>query len=110
MIASLVWFFLNLFLFSTFTALSITKYTVYPDRWTALLSNPVTSLYLGTFPMGAATLLSVAVEVIYSHYGFGGKRFLYAIWGLWWVDVIVSILCAWPAVHIMYVCSHPSFS
>ncbi|KAH6913834.1 voltage-dependent anion channel-domain-containing protein [Coprinopsis sp. MPI-PUGE-AT-0042] len=56
---------------------------------------------------GAATLLTVAVEVIYGYYGFGGKRFLYTIWGLWWVDVAVSIVCAWLGVHNTMFVKHP---
>lgn len=103
MLASLVWFFLNLFLFCTFTALSVVKYSAYPDQWSKLVRNPVTSLYLGTFPMGATTLLSVALEVIHRYYGFGSKHFVYAIWSLWCVDVAVSVACAWPGVHMMFV-------
>jgi hypothetical protein len=53
--------------------------------------------------MGAATLINVSVHTLYQSYGFGGKRFLYAIWGLWWVDVAISCLCVWGMVQIMYV-------
>ena len=103
MAASLSWLLLNLALFSVFFAISAAKYFLYPDRWTALVSNPVTSLFLGTFPMGATTILNAAVEVINVHFEFGGKPFLYFIWALWWVVVIISASCFWIGVHAMYV-------
>jgi tellurite resistance protein TehA-like permease len=52
--------------------------------------------------MGATTLINVSVRTIYQDYGFGGKSFLYAMWGLWWVDVAISCLCVWGMAQIMY--------
>lgn len=101
MIASLVFFFLNLMLFCIFSLLALTKYVMYPDRWKAVLNSPVTSSYLGTFPMGVTTLINVAVEVVNIHFGVGGKGFLYFIWAVWWLDVIISALCCWVGVHTM---------
>jgi len=51
--------------------------------------------------MGGATLISVATTFLYGEYGFGGKKFLYALWGLWWLDVVLSFLCAFMLVHVM---------
>ena len=68
-----------------------------------MIRHPVQGLYVGCFPMGAATLISVSVHTIYQDLGFGGKRFLYAIWSLWWVDVAISCVCVWGMVQIMYV-------
>ncbi|CAA7263168.1 unnamed protein product [Cyclocybe aegerita] len=98
---SLVFFFFNLLLFVTFSALVIAKYVCYPDRWKSLLRNPITSLYTGCFPMGATTLISVAAQVIHDRYQFGGRSFVYFIWAVWWVDVIVSFMCCWIGVHVM---------
>ncbi|TFK20972.1 sulphite efflux pump protein [Coprinopsis marcescibilis] len=109
-VASLTFFFLNLSLFLIFFGFSIAKYSVYPDRWVALTHNPVTSLYLGCFPMGLTTLVNIAVEVIFGYFGFGGRRFLYAIWSLWWVIVAISIACCWVGVHIMIVQQNHTFS
>jgi tellurite resistance protein TehA-like permease len=77
------------------------KYIYYPDRWAALVQNPVTSLYAGTFPMGATTLINVAVLIIHTKYGIGGKGLLYFIWVMWWLDVVIACLCTWVGVHIM---------
>ncbi|THH20611.1 hypothetical protein EW146_g812 [Bondarzewia mesenterica] len=51
--------------------------------------------------MGITTLLNVSVTLFYKEYEFGGTAFLYTIWGFWWLNVAVSILCCWGLVHIM---------
>lgn len=99
----LAFFFLNLVLFIVFLVLMTAKYICYPDRWSHLFKNPVVSLYAGTFPMGATTLINVAVSVIHEKYRIGGRSFLYFLWAVWWVDVVVAGLCAWVGVHVMYV-------
>ncbi|TEB38319.1 sulphite efflux pump protein [Coprinellus micaceus] len=110
MIASLSVYFLNLALFCTFTSFSLAKYTLYPDRWKALVDNPVASLYIGTFPMGVTTLVNVSVDVVNSYFKFGGKAFLYIVWGIWWIDVVISVLCCWVGVHAMIVRQNHSFT
>lgn len=68
-----------------------------------MIRHPVQGLYVGCFPMAATTLINVSVRTIYQDYGFGGKRFLYAIWWIWWVDIAISCLCVWGMVQIMHV-------
>ena len=102
-IISLIFFFLNLFLFFSFFTILCLKYIYYPDRWSSLLRNPTASLYAGCFPMGAATLINVAVEVINERFNYGGKPFLYFIWAIWWLDVFIAFVCCWVGVHTMYV-------
>ncbi|KAI0051902.1 C4-dicarboxylate transporter/malic acid transport protein, partial [Auriscalpium vulgare] len=98
---SAVFFFLNIFLFLLFLAASLSRYILFPDVWGLMLAHPMQSLYLGCFPMGAVTLINVAVTLFYGEYGFGGNAFLYTLWGLWWLDVAVSCLCCWGLVHVM---------
>ncbi|OBZ68275.1 Sulfite efflux pump SSU1 [Grifola frondosa] len=100
-IFTFIFFFLNLTLFTLFNALSISRYILFPDVWPLMIQHPVQSLYLGTYPMGATTLINIAVGLIYQQYGFGGKAFLYALWGFWWLDVAISFLCAFEMVHVM---------
>ncbi|KAJ4002023.1 voltage-dependent anion channel [Lentinula boryana] len=100
-IFTLIFFFLNLTLFILFCAITITRYIMFPDIWGLMIRHPAQSLFTGTFPMGACTLLSIAVSLISEKYRFGGKAFLYAMWGLWWLDVAISIICCWGMVHIM---------
>lgn len=103
LVLSLIVSFLNLFLFVLFTILLITKYLCYPDRWKSLIRNPVTSLFAGCFPMAGTTLINVAVQVVHTRYHVGGKGFLYFIWSMWWLDIVVSLLCCWLGVNAMCV-------
>jgi tellurite resistance protein TehA-like permease len=102
-ILTLAFFFLNLVLFCLFTAITIARYALFPDVWSIMLYHPVQSLYIGCFPMGAATLINVAATMINVRCGFGGRPFLLALWGCWWLDVTASLLCCWGMAHIMSV-------
>jgi len=82
-ITSLAFFLLNLILFILFSAVTFARYLLFPDVWSIMLQHPVQSLYVGTFPMGAATLISVAVSVVNGEFGFGGVSFLYFCWAAW---------------------------
>ncbi|EFI28120.1 sulphite efflux pump protein [Coprinopsis cinerea okayama7 len=110
MIVSLAFFFLNLILCCIFFSFSVAKYVVYPDRWSALIRNPITSLYLGCFPMGLTTLINVGVDVINIYFAFGGRTFLYTLWGFWWVVVAISVVCCWVGVHMMFIKQNPPFN
>ena len=70
-----------------------------------MMRHPVQSLYLGTFPMGFATILIASVGIVHGYFGFGGEGFLYALWGMWWLDVAVSILVCFGQLHVMFVSS-----
>ncbi|KIM40152.1 hypothetical protein M413DRAFT_446309 [Hebeloma cylindrosporum] len=102
LVFSLIIFFLNLLLFAFFSILVVAKYICYPDRWSTLIRNPVTSLYAGCFPMAATTLINVGVQVVNTEYNVGGKGFLYFLWAMWWVVVVVSFTCCWAGVHAMF--------
>ena len=104
-VLSLIFFFLNLFLYCSFFIILGLKYICYPDRWSSLIRNPTASMYAGCFPMGGATLINVAVTVINEQLNYGGKSFLYIIWTMWWLDVFISFACCWVGVHAMYVYS-----
>ncbi|KAI6035794.1 voltage-dependent anion channel [Pisolithus marmoratus] len=97
---ALAFFCLGLALFLLFTAISMARYMLYPEIWHRMIHHPVQSLYLGAFPMGAATLLSVATLAVRKTFGLG-RPFVYTIWVLWWVDVIISVSCFCGTLHIM---------
>lgn len=81
--------------------MTIMRYAIFPDIWSLMIRHPVQSVYVGCYPMGAATLINVAVGLVYQQYGFGGMPFLYFLWGMWWLDVVLSFVCAFPMIHIM---------
>lgn len=100
-ILTLIAYILNLTLFCVFCVITAIRHLMFPDIWGLLIQHPSESLFTGTLPMGATTLLNVSVALISDKYRLGGKGFLYAMWGLWWIDVALSVLCAWGMVHIM---------
>lgn len=77
---SVVIFALNVFLFSVFLLISILRYTIYPQIWFAMIRHPAQSLFLGTFPMGLATIINMVVFVCVP------------AWGTWAVYLVRSIL------------------
>ena len=98
-----IFFFLNLAFFLIFNVLTAARYIIFPDIWSIMIRHPVQSLYIGCYPMGAATLINIGVGLLYEQYDFGGRAFLYFLWGCWWIDVIISFVCAFAVVHIMCV-------
>ncbi|GJJ06100.1 hypothetical protein Clacol_000289 [Clathrus columnatus] len=51
--------------------------------------------------MAGATIISVSLTVIHQYWDFGDARYLYVLWGLWWLDSILSFICAFGLVYIM---------
>ncbi|KAJ7650699.1 voltage-dependent anion channel [Roridomyces roridus] len=90
-IATLIFFFLDLLFFVLVCGATIARYYMFPELWPAVLRHPTQSLFIGTFPIGAATLISNALAV-HQSYGFAGSGFVYALWVLWWVDTVVCFL------------------
>ena len=64
-------FALNVLLFVTFLLISILRYTIYPEIWFVMLRHPAQSLFLGTFPMGLATIVNMIVFVCVPAWGSG---------------------------------------
>ncbi|KAH9216690.1 C4-dicarboxylate transporter/malic acid transport protein-like protein [Leptodontidium sp. 2 PMI_412] len=98
---SIVVFCLNIGLFLSFLAISILRYTLYPEIWWAMTRHPAQSLFLGTFPMALATIINMIVFVCVPAWG---DRFVQLAWALWWIDVALSLACCFylPFV-IMYI-------
>jgi hypothetical protein len=66
---SVIIFALNVFLFCLFLIISILRYTIYPQIWSAMIRHPSQSLFLGTFPMGLATIVNMIVFVCVPAWG-----------------------------------------
>lgn len=66
---SVIIFALNVFLFIIFLVISILRYTIYPQIWFAMIRHPAQSLFLGTFPMGLATIINMIVFVCVPAWG-----------------------------------------
>ncbi|TDL24281.1 hypothetical protein BD410DRAFT_115754 [Rickenella mellea] len=101
-IIALSFLILNFALFIIITTCAVTRYLWFRSLWSAMIQHPVQSLYLGSFPMGFATILTASVGILYEHFGFGGPKFLYALWVLWWLDVSVALIICFGQLHIMF--------
>ncbi|KAF7351341.1 Sulfite efflux pump SSU1 [Mycena sanguinolenta] len=99
---TLVFFFLNLLFFVAICGATIARYWMFPELWDAMLQHPAQSLFISTFPMGAATLINTALA-INQNYSFSGLGFLYALWGFWWLDCAVSLVAAVGMLMVMSV-------
>ena len=97
---SVVFFALNVLLFVVFLFISIIRYTLYPRIWTAMVRHPTQSLFLGTFPMGFATIVNMVVFVCVPAWG---EPFVKLAWVLWWIDVILAVAVCFYLPFVMYV-------
>ncbi|KAG2055422.1 hypothetical protein BDR06DRAFT_954214 [Suillus hirtellus] len=99
---ALGFFFFNLVLFLLFSVITAARYIFFPGIWFHMIRHPAQSLYIGTFPMGATTLINVASSDIFQTYGgFGGKPFIYTVWACWWINVAISMACCFGMIHVM---------
>ncbi|KAL2038915.1 hypothetical protein N7G274_008255 [Stereocaulon virgatum] len=97
---SIIIFALNVFLFSVFLLISILRYTIYPEIWFAMIRHPAQSLFLGTFPMGLATIVNMTVFVCVPAWG---PWAITLAWTLWWIDVVIAVFtCFYLPFVIMY--------
>lgn len=97
---STTFFVLNVVIFSIIFVISLLRYTLYPATWTLMLQHPVQSLFLGTLPMGFATIVNMFVALCVPAWGASTP---YVAWGMWWVDVLVSVACCLWLPFQMYV-------
>ncbi|KAJ6617489.1 voltage-dependent anion channel [Mycena sp. CBHHK59/15] len=81
-IITLLFFFLNLCFFTLICGATVARYWIFPELWPAMLGHSTQSLFIGTFPMGAATLINIAL-VANQSYSFAGPGFLYTLWAFW---------------------------
>ncbi|CAK7218499.1 Plasma membrane sulfite pump involved in sulfite metabolism [Sporothrix curviconia] len=75
---SVVVFCLNIFLFLSFTAISMTRYILYPEIWGVMIKHPSQSLFLGCIPMALGTIVKMMIFVCSPW----GNAFIYFTWAL----------------------------
>lgn len=97
---SVVIFALNVLLFAIFLFLSVLRYVLYPEIFPALVTHPTQSLFLGTFPMGLATITNMICFVCVPAWGAWAS---YVAWGLWIGNVVFSVTTCFVLMFIMYV-------
>ncbi|KIW15041.1 hypothetical protein PV08_07828 [Exophiala spinifera] len=84
---SVVFFGLNTVLFSLALLISILRYTLYPEIWSVMIADPTNSLFLGTIPMGFATLVESWIFLCCPYWGYWSVTFA---WVCWMIDAVVA--------------------
>jgi tellurite resistance protein TehA-like permease len=96
---SVVVFVVNVALFVIFTCISVIRYTMYPEIWGAMIRHPTQSLFLGTFPMGFATIVNMVVFVCVPSWGPWTTTLAGT---MWWIDVVVSTAICFYMPFVMF--------
>lgn len=91
---------LNVFLFCVSLTLTILRYTLYPEIWGAMIREPFQSMFIGTFPMGFATIINMIINVCVPAWG---QWVAVVAWGFWIADAVVAALCALCLPFLLYV-------
>lgn len=98
---------LNTFLFCVFLAITTLRYTLYPEIWGLMIHHPFQSMFIGTFPMGFATIISMMVLVCSPAWG---SWVSVVAWAFWVADSVISAACAVSLPFLLYVgCPWDSF-
>ena len=84
---SIVFFVLNTILWCLAFVISTLRYTLYPAIWTVMIHDPNNSLFLGTIPMGFATLIQMWIFVCVPAWGTWAVTFA---WIMWMIDSIAA--------------------
>lgn len=84
---SIIFFCLNAALFTAAFVVSFLRYTLYPEIWSVMIRDPNNSLFLGTIPMGFATLIEMWVFICVPVWGAWATTLA---WVLWMIDTIVA--------------------
>lgn len=79
---------LNAILFTCAFSISAVRYTLYPEIWTVMIADSTNSLFLGTIPMGFATLISAWCTLCIPYWGPWAVT---CAWVCWMLDSIVSV-------------------
>lgn len=88
---SIIVFCFNIGLFSIFIGVSLIRYTVWPEIWSAMIHHPNQALFVGAVPMSLSTIVNMIVFVCVPAWGIWTGYFA---WALWMVDAILSMASA----------------
>ncbi|KAB8349551.1 hypothetical protein FH972_023575 [Carpinus fangiana] len=84
---SIIFFVLNIAIFSLALLTTILRYALYPEIWSVMIDDPRASLFLGTIPMAFATIIEMVVFICVPVWGEWCITFA---WALWMIDAVAS--------------------
>ncbi|ACK52139.1 C4-dicarboxylate transporter/malic acid transport protein [Methylocella silvestris BL2] len=92
-------FFLNIALFLAFSLLYGVRWIFFFHEARRIFAHPVASMFLGTIPMGLATIVN---GIMVFGVPLWGERAIAAAQGLWLVDVALSMGCGLLVPFLMF--------
>lgn len=96
---STVVFALNVLLFVVACTISALRYALYPEIFWAMISHPVQSMFIGTVPMGFATIVNMFCFICVPAWGSWAQTFA---WTIWIIDAVVSVVTALSLPFALY--------
>jgi len=93
-----LWLF-NVCVFGVCTVLYGLHWMLHPIEARNTLHHPTQSLFLGTIPMGLATILNGILKFATAEWGEAAVHLAVV---LWYVDVGLSLICAWLVPYSMF--------
>ena len=96
---SIVIFALNVLLFLIACIISFLRYFLYPEIFRAMISHPVQSMFIGTLPMGLATIVNMFCFVCVPAWGEWATSFA---WTIWIIDAVISVVSALSLPFLLY--------
>ncbi|KAL4869713.1 hypothetical protein BDV12DRAFT_196141 [Aspergillus spectabilis] len=84
-------FALNVLLFLIACIISALRYTLYPEIFKAMISDPAQSMFIATLPMGFATIINMFCFVCVPAWGEWSCTLA---WAMWIVDAVISVVAA----------------
>lgn len=85
---SIIFFILNVILWSAALITSILRYTIWPEIWSVMIQDSTNSLFLATMPIGLATLIEMWIFVCVPAWG---EWAAYLAWSWWMLDSILAV-------------------
>jgi tellurite resistance protein TehA-like permease len=92
-------FALNVLLFLMACVISALRYTLYPEIFRAMISDPVQSMFIATLPMGFATIINMFCFVCVPAWGEWSCTMA---WVMWIVDAVISVVAALSLPFLLY--------
>ncbi len=93
-----LWLF-NIGLFSLFTVLYAARWIMFWHEAQRIFSHNIVSMFMGTIPMGLATIVNGTLFFGIPHWGEG---MVSVAQFLWWVDVALSLACGVLIPYFMF--------
>ncbi|KAF2193410.1 sulfite transporter Ssu2 [Zopfia rhizophila CBS 207.26] len=85
---SVIFFCLNTALFFAALSISVLRYTLYPEIWGVMIADSTNSLFLGTIPIGFATLIESWMSLCVPYWGPWAVTFA---WVCWIIDCVIAL-------------------